>query len=206
MSDFLHAVIVAFVAMFPIINPIGHAPMFFGMTADASPLHRHRMAAKIGLYVFVILAVSLLFGNLLLAFFGVTIDDLRIAGGLLVARAGWGMLGNESRVTPQEHAAASEKNDISLTPMAMPILAGPGAMSLAIGLAGYGRGVPDYGGYLTGFAAMGLLTWASLRWSDAMVRVLSVNAVGALNRVLGLFILAIGVHMITRGIQDVWPK
>lgn len=206
MLDFLHSIAVAFIAMFPIINPVGHAPMFYGMASDETPAHRRRMAAKIGLYVFLILAITLLFGNLLLRFFDVTIDDLRIAGGLLVAHSGWGMIGNQSRVTPQENAAAEAKEDISLTPMAMPILAGPGAMSLALGLAVYGRTVPHYAGYLAGFAAIGVLTWLSFRWSDAMVRVLSVNAVGALNRVLGLFILAIGVNMITRGVQDVWPK
>ena len=206
MLDFLHSIVVAFVAMFPIINPIGHAPMFYGMTMDDTAAHRRRMSVKIGIYVFVILAVSLLFGNLLLDFFGVTIDDLRIAGGLLVAHSGWVMLGNQSRVTPQEHAAAEEKEDISLTPMAMPILAGPGAMSLAIGLAVYGQTLTHYSGYVVGFAAIGALTWASFRWSDAMVRVMSVNAVGALNRVLGLFILAIGVNMIVKGVQDVWPK
>ncbi|MDX2081964.1 MAG: MarC family protein [Terrimicrobiaceae bacterium] len=206
MPDLLHSAIVSFVAMFPIINPIGHAPMFFGMTAESSSAHRRAMSVKIGIYVFLILTVTLLFGNLLLKFFGVDMDDLRIAGGLLVAHAGWVMLGNQSRVTPQEHQAASEKEDISLTPMAMPILAGPGAMSLALGLAGYGRAVHDYAGYILGFAAMGLLTWASFRWSENMVRVLNVNAVGALNRILGLFILAIGVHMIIRGVQDVWPR
>jgi multiple antibiotic resistance protein len=206
MFDFLHSIAVAFVAMFPIINPIGHAPMFYGMTSDETPAHRNAMSAKIGLYVFLILTASLLFGNLLLRFFGVTIDDLRIAGGLLVAHSGWGMLANQSRVTPQEHAAAEAKEDISLTPMAMPILAGPGAMSLALGLAVYGRTVTHYSGYVAGFAAMGLLTWLSFRWSSAMVRVLNVNAVGALNRVLGLFILAIGVNMIIRGVQDVWPR
>jgi len=205
MSDFLHSIVVAFVAMFPMINPIGHAPMFYGMTSDDSPARRRVMSAKIGLYVFLILTVSLLFGNLLLKFFGVTIDDLRIAGGLLVAHSGWAMLGNQSRVTPLEHAAAEEKCDISLTPMAMPILAGPGAMSLAIGLAIYGRSVPHFAGYIVGFAALALLTWISFRQSDAMVRVLNVNAVGALNRVLGLFILAIGVNMVVKGVQDVWP-
>lgn len=205
MPDFLHSIAVAFIAMFPIINPIGHAPMFYGMAADETPAHRRLMSAKIGFYVFLILTASLLFGNLLLGFFGVTIDDLRIAGGLLVAHSGWGMLANQSRVTPQEHAAAEEKDDISLTPMAMPILAGPGAMSLALGLAVYGRTVPHYTGYVVGFAAIALLTWQSFRWSGAMVRVLNVNAVGALNRVLGLFILAIGVNMIVKGVQDVWP-
>ena len=206
MPDFLHAIAVAFVAMFPIINPIGHAPMFYAMTADEAPARRHYLAAKIAVYVFVILAVSLLFGNFLLRFFGVTIDDLRIAGGLLVAHSGWAMLANESRVTPQEHAAAVEKADISLTPMAMPILAGPGAMSLAIGLAIYGRTAPHYVGYLVGFVGIAALVWVSFRWSDAMVRVMNVNAVGALNRVLGLFILAIGVQMVVTGVRDVWPR
>jgi multiple antibiotic resistance protein len=206
MPDFLHSIIVAFVAMFPMINPVGHAPMFYGMTSDETPDHRRRMSAKIGLYVFLILTVSLLFGNLLLRFFGVTIDDLRIAGGLLVAHSGWGMLGNQSRVTPHEHAAAEEKEDISLTPMAMPILAGPGAMSLAVGLAVYGHTVPHYIGYVVGFVVLAVLTWLCFRWSESMMRVFNVNAVGALNRVLGLFILAIGVNMIVLGVRDVWPR
>lgn len=206
MPEFLHSIAVAFVAMFPMINPIGHAPMFYGMTSDESAARRNRMSLKIGIYVFLILTASLLFGNLLLRFFGVTIDDLRIAGGLLVAHSGWGMLQNQSRVTPGEHAAAEEKEDISLTPMAMPILAGPGAMSLAVGLAVYGHKVSDYAGYVLGFALISLLTWISFRASGGMVRVMNINAIGALNRVLGLFILAIGVNMIVKGVQDVWPR
>ena len=206
MTDILHSIAVAFVAMFPMINPIGHAPMFYGMTSDDTPARRRVMSRMIGLYVFLILTVSLLFGNLLLSFFGVTIDDLRIAGGLLVAHSGWAMLGNQSRVTPLEHAAAAEKEDISLTPMAMPILAGPGAMSLAIGLSTYGQTFPHYIGFVLGFAAIALLTWICFRESDAMVRVLNVNAIGALNRVLGLFILAIGVNMVVKGVLDVFPR
>jgi multiple antibiotic resistance protein len=206
MTDILHSIAVAFVAMFPMINPIGHAPMFYGMTSDDTPARRRVMSGMIGLYVFLILTVSLLFGNLLLSFFGVTIDDLRIAGGLLVAHSGWAMLGNQSRVTPHEHAAAEEKEDISLTPMAMPILAGPGAMSLAIGLSTFGQTFPHYIGFVLGFAAIALLTWICFRESDAMVRVLNVNAIGALNRVLGLFILAIGVNMVVKGVLDVFPR
>jgi len=206
MTDILHSIAVAFVAMFPMINPIGHAPMFYGMTSDDTPARRRVMSGMIGLYVFLILTVSLLFGNLLLSFFGVTIDDLRIAGGLLVAHSVWAMLGNQSRVTPHEHAAAEEKEDISLTPMAMPILAGPGAMSLAIGLSTYGQTFPHYIGFVLGFAAIALLTWICFRESDATVRVLNVNAIGALNRVLGLFILAIGVNMVVKGVLDVFPR
>ncbi len=75
-----------------------------------------------------------------------------------------------------------EKEDISLTPMAMPILAGPGAMSLAIGFSTHGQTFPHYIGFVLGFAAIALFTWICFRESDAMVRVLNVNAIGALNR------------------------
>lgn len=68
MTDILHSIAVAFVAMFPMINPIGHAPMFYGMTSDDTPARRRVMSGMIGLYVFLILTVSLLFGNLLLSF------------------------------------------------------------------------------------------------------------------------------------------
>src|SRR5690348_1015741 len=100
LHEYLVAVSIAFVAMFPIINPVGHAPMFYAMTIGDSPGYRRRQAVKTSLYVFLILFVSLVLGNNILRFFGVTIDDLRIAGGLLVAHSAWHMLNNTSRVTP----------------------------------------------------------------------------------------------------------
>jgi len=191
-------------AMFPIINPVGHAPMFYTMTEEDSSGFRRQMARKTALYTFLILLVSLLFGDTLLRFFGINIDHLRIAGGLLVARTAWAMLGNASRVTPEEHRAAQDKEDISLTPMATPILAGPGAMSLAIGLVSYGRTLPAYAGFISGFLAIGLLTWICLYFSENLVRLMSVNALGALNRVLGLLILAIGVSLVANGVKDLF--
>lgn len=191
-------------AMFPIVNPVGHAPMFYTMTEEDSSGFRRRQARKTALYTFLILLVSLLFGDTLLRFFGINIDHLRIAGGLLVARTAWAMLGNASRVTPEEHRAAQDKDDISLTPMATPILAGPGAMSLAIGLVSYGRTLPAYAGFISGFLAIGLLTWICLHFSENLVRLMSVNALGALNRVLGLLILAIGVSLVANGVKDLF--
>ena len=130
--EFLSAVGISVVAMFPIVNPVGHAPMFFAMTAEDSPEFRRRQAMKTSLWVTALLATSLMLGKWVLDFFGISLDDLRIAGGLLVAHAAWGMLNNESRVTLDEHKAAADKIDIALTPMATPILAGPGSMSLAV--------------------------------------------------------------------------
>lgn len=191
-------------AMFPIINPIGHAPMFYAMTQGNSAGFRHRQALKTSIYVFIILVISLMLGDDVLRFFGINIDDMRIGGGLLVAYTAWGMLSNTSRVTPEEDSAAMDKNDISLTPMATPILAGPGAMSLALGLLSFGQSVTDYAGYITGFFLIALLNWVCMRYADSMVRVLNPNAIGALNRILGFFILAIGVDLMVRGVKDIF--
>ncbi|MFQ3670830.1 MAG: MarC family protein [Verrucomicrobiia bacterium] len=192
--------------MFPIINPIGHAPMFYAMTESDTVPFRRRTATKTAIYTTAILVIALLAGDTILRFFGIDLNDMRIAGGLLIAAAAWSMLGNKPRVSSDEHEAACDKVDISLTPMATPILAGPGAMSLAIGLTAYGKSPVAYGGYITGFILIGLLTLVSLRYSDLLVRVLSPNAIGALNRILGFFILAIGVDLMVDGVNNIFFK
>jgi multiple antibiotic resistance protein len=201
MQEFATAFGISFAAMFPMLNPIGHAPMFYALTESDSERFRHRQALKSSVYCVLILVISLLAGEYILAFFGITLDDLRIAGGILVGRTAWAMLGNVSRVTTVEHDAAQDKDDISLTPMATPILSGPGAMSLAVGLVSYGRTPTYYVGYLAGFVALGVLTWVCLRWSDTLVRSISVNAIGAMNRILGFLILSIGVDLVVRGVR-----
>lgn len=201
MQEFVTAFGLSFAAMFPMLNPIGHAPMFYALTENDSADYRHRQALKSSVYAVVILVVALLAGDYILEFFGITLNDLRIAGGILVARTAWSMLGNDNRVTAREHAAAEDKDDISLTPMATPILSGPGAMSLAVGLISYGRTPVEYGGYLAGFVALGVLTWVCLRWSDVLVQSISVNAIGAMNRILGFLILSIGVDLVMDGLR-----
>lgn len=202
MHDFFNATIVSFAAMFPMINPIGHAPMFFGMTAGMSEDDRRKVALKSSFFATAILILSLLVGRFVLRFFGIDLDDLRIAGGILVAQAAWGMLNNKAKMTPAEHEAAEVREDISLTPLAIPILSGPGAISLAMGLLAYGDKAGDYAGYVFGFLLIGLLTWVCFLASGGIVRILGVNGTGALNRILGLFIMAIGVNLVADGIHN----
>lgn len=201
-SDFWHAFGVSVVAMFPMINPIGHAPMFYALTEDDSAKFRRTMAWKASLYTTLILIASLFLGHQILSFFGISLDDLRIAGGFLVATTALGMLKNTSKISPAEHEAATDKEDVSLTPLATPILAGPGAMSLAIGLISYGNTYVDRTGYVAGFVAIGLMTWVSFLFAGPLVRLLGVNGAGALNRVLGLFIMAIGVDLMITGLRN----
>ena len=201
---FFYAIGVAVAAMFPIVNPIGHAPIFYSMTEGDSPGFRRDQALRTSLWVVVILCVSLLFGKWVLEFFDISLDNLRVAGGLLIARSAWAMLGNQSRVTREEHAAADDKEDISLTPMATPILAGPGAMSLAVGMSTYGVSVVHYTGFMIGFVIIGLITLVSFRSAGRIVGYLGVNGTGAVNRILGFFILAIGGGMMLSGARNIF--
>ena len=202
MSVLLIALGTAFMAEFPLLNPIGHVPMFFAMTAGDSVAHRRTQALRTSLYATLVLVIALLFGQLVLRFFGISLASLRIAGGLVVAHAAWQMLTATHKLTATEHAEASEKDDISLTPMAIPILSGPGAIGVAIGLAVHGPGFLETAGYLLGFCLLGWLTYICLRYGEPLVDALGENGVGAVNRILGLLILAIAVELIAQGVAE----
>src|SRR6202142_3930908 len=126
-----------FLALFPIVNPFGGIPLFFSLTSDFTPEERHSTALKTALYVIAILIVFMLFGRFVLNFFGISLPVLKIAGGLIVANTAWGMVTGSSRMTIEESSEALTKQDISLTPMAMPMLSGPGSIGGGVGLAAH---------------------------------------------------------------------
>src|SRR5258708_15979627 len=133
-----------FLALFPIVNPFGGVPLFFALTSDFSDSERNRTALKTALYVFGILVVFMFFGRFVLNFFGISLPVLQIAGGLIVAHTAWGMVTASTRITPAESDEATAKSDISLTPMAMPILSGPGSLGLVLGLAAPAHSMGTY--------------------------------------------------------------
>jgi MarC family membrane protein len=124
-----------FLALFPIVNPFGGVPIFFSLTSDFSPGERNHTALKTATYVTVILIFFMFLGRFVLSFFGISLPVLKIAGGLIVANTAWGMVTASSRITAAESHEASTKQDISLTPMAMPSLSGPGSIGVVMGLA-----------------------------------------------------------------------
>ena len=135
--DLPTAATATFLALFPIVNPLGGIPMFFSLTADYSPEERRHTALKIALDVIAILVMFMLFGRFVLNFFGISLPVLKIAGGLIVANTAWGMVTGSSRMTTAESSEALTKEDISLTPMAMPMLSGPGSIGVVMGLAAH---------------------------------------------------------------------
>jgi multiple antibiotic resistance protein len=186
-------------ALFPIANPIGSVPIFYSLTATDTRSERRKLAAKITINVILVLAVFLIGGRTFLEFFGISLNVLQIAGGLLVAHAAWEMVTSHQRLTASEQRAGEEKEDISFTPMATPLIAGPGSIGVVIGLSTKMTLWSDYLGCLMGIILFGGLLYLCLILGESLLSKLGRNGLGALNRVLGFFILAIAVQLISDG-------
>src|SRR6202011_4007949 len=145
-----------FLALFPIVDPFGGIPIFFTMTANWTARDRRRTAFKTGMWVFVILVTFLFFGRFVLHFFGISLPVIKIAGGLIVANTAWGMVTSHARITPEESLEAEDKEDISLTPLAMPLMSGPGAIGVVMALAAHVDSAAAYVGMVVGVAAIAL--------------------------------------------------
>jgi multiple antibiotic resistance protein len=191
-----------FLALFPIVNPFGGVPLFFAMTAEDPAPERNRTALRTAVYVFAILVVFMFFGRFVLNFFGISLPVLKVAGGLIVANTAWGMVTASTRMTPAESHEASTKTDISLTPMAMPILSGPGSIGVVMGLAATASGATTYVGMVIGIAALALSVYLFLRLGGPLVGKLGPSAVGGITRIFGFLIFAVAVQLVWDGVAD----
>jgi multiple antibiotic resistance protein len=191
-----------FLALFPIVDPFGGIPVFYSITSDWPAKDRWLTAIKTSFYVFAILVVFLFFGRFVLSFFGISLPVLKIAGGLIVANTAWGMVTSTSRMTPAESHEATTKEDISFAPLAMPLLSGPGAIGVVMGLAAHTDQGVAYIGMVLGIGAIALSCFMFLILGGPLVRRLGPGAIGAINRIFGFLILAIAVQLVWDGMTD----
>ena len=197
-----HSAAATFLALFPIVDPFGGIPIFFSMTSGWTAQDRRRTALKTGVWVFVILVTFLFFGRFVLHFFGISLPVLKIAGGLIVANTAWGMVTSHARITPAEDKDAHEKEDISLAPLAMPLMSGPGAIGIVMGLAANVDTATSYLGMVIGIAAIAVSVTLFFLMGGPLVRRLGPSAVGAINKIFGFLILAIAVQLVWDGVAD----
>src|ERR1700724_279461 len=197
-----HSAAATFFALFPIVDPFGGIPIFYSLTSSWPQQERTRTALKTALYVFGILVVFLFFGRFVLYFFGISLPVLKIAGGLIVSNTAWGMVTSTARMTSAETDEASTKEDISLTPLAMPLLSGPGAIGVVMALAAHVDTRSAYLGMVIGIAAVAFSVFLFLCMGGPLVRRLGPGAVGAINRIFGFLILAIAVQLVWDGVAD----
>lgn len=202
MEHFFQAILMSFLALFPLVNPVGAIPLFCTLTANGNNEYRKKMALKTSINVVIILIVFLFIGKLLLEFFGISLPVLKIAGGLIVAHTAWEMVTSKKKLTNEETIELNNKEDISFTPMAMPMLSGPGSIGIVIGLTSENAvsSLPYYLGFSVGIILLGLIVYILLLVSLKLFKLLGTTGIGVMSRIMGFFILAIAVEIIYQGI------
>lgn len=192
-------------ALLPIVNPFSTAPMFLSLTESYSAAERNRQARQGVIYMSAILIVFLIAGTFIMKFFGLSLPGMRIAGGILVCGVGLGMLKpKDNEHTESERKEAESKRDISFTPLAMPSLSGPGAISVVIGMSSITNGYwLDYLYIALGILAVALIVYITLRSSTRLVKLLGVNGLHAMTKIMGFIILCVGVQFVVTGVMGV---
>ena len=201
--DVLHVAVAALAALLPITNPLGALAAFAGLTGSFDPAQVRRQAVLVGVYVAAILGVFALLGSFVLEGFGISLPALQIAGGIVVAHSGFGMIAPRESFSDAEKEHAATKADISFSPMALPLVAGPGAIGVVIALGARDPGIESRLAVVAAALVLGVVIAVLLRYATPWVEKLGPTGIGALTRIMGFLILAIGVELVTHGVLAV---
>lgn len=205
-SHFWELILGTVIALFPLINPFAAAPTFLAITEGDSTARRNQQLRMACIYMFAILVSFLIGGTFIMNFFGISIPGLRIAGGLLVAGIGSSMLVTTPRDPVQntkENEAARAKRDVSFSPLAMPMLSGPGAIAVTLGFTSLATGWLDYIAIILGIVIVAAVIYSTLRVAGKIVRVIGTNGMNALTKVMGFLILCIGIQFVVNGVLGI---
>ena len=197
----------ALVSLLVITNPLSKLPLFVSLTQGMSDERRFQQANMAAVYAGLIMLVSLIGGNMLLVFFGISYGAMRIAGGLVVAAIGYQMLfgGTSPNKAP---IVRRDKDDYAFFPIAMPGIAGPGTIAVVIG---FSTEIAEMTDYISLAIALGwttlaiiltsLASWAVMRFSDVLTRRLGPSGTLVLSKLLGFLLICIGVQFVGSGIR-----
>lgn len=202
------AFLLGFPTLFSIVNPVGSALIFHQVTGARTRSDRHAMAARVAFYALIVLLASLWFGGYVLNFFGVSLNALRIAGGLVVTSTAWNLLMqpevHEARkASATEPAQMPEADDIAFFPLTMPLTTGPGTISVAVALSSQrpasGGILGFFGGVSLAAVAIALVVWLCYRWSDSVTDLLGPAGARVLSRMIAFILLCVGVQIVVTG-------
>ena len=208
-TAFFSSVLVTLVTLLPIINPVSTAILLLGIGEHLTKKDLNRQIIMACIYMTGILIVFLLAGHFIMIFFGISIPGIRIAGGMVIGFLGFKMLfPGEAKITQAEKKEAIKKNNISFSPLAMPSLAGPGAIATVItisssidGRHGYDK-VFAFTGVIIAIVITAIVSWLVLRSAGFFSKILGDNGVDSLSRIMGFLLICIGVQFAILGVQD----
>ena len=192
----------AFMAFFAIMNPISNLPAYMALVADDSQKISRKIAFRSLLIAFIIVTVFIFSGDFIFKVFGITIVSFRIAGGILVAVIGYHMInGNHSPSYKgmEQQAVNSDPMSIAISPLAMPLFAGPGTITTALSLAN--GGLRNQLITVVAFAILCVITYLLLRSAKQIAGFLGKNLMKIITKMMGLLLFSIGIQMIIVSVQ-----
>jgi multiple antibiotic resistance protein len=207
-SDIINAFLLVYAGLFPIVNPVGSAPIFLGLLRGVGVDDRHALASRVALNSFLLLLGSLFVGTHVLVFFGITLPVLRIAGGLVVSAFAWQLLQSGAPARDQRgvNPAVPRAEVGAFYPLTMPLTVGPGSISVAITL---GSQRPKAAGLaelallgaaaVAGLAAIAITVYVCYRFADGLAALLGAAGTEVVVRLSAFILLCIGIEILWNG-------
>ena len=202
------AYIKIFVAMMVIVNPLGIMPVFVALTANTAEWERKKIARIASISVLIVLLVSALLGERVLELFGISIASFKVGGAILVMMAALSMMQAmpaRDKQTPEEAKEAEDKASIAVVPLAIPLLAGPGAMSTIIIYASEKKSFTHLAVVCLVSVGIALVTWVALRVASKVGARMSKTTINVATRIMGLLLAALAVEIFAGGIVELIP-
>jgi multiple antibiotic resistance protein len=199
------AIILVVAALFPIVNPLGSAPIFLSLTRWYPAAVRHNLVVRITFNTFLLLVISILIGSHVLHFFGISIPVVQVAGGLIVSATGWGLLNQRDADTKKPDAVdAAAATQQAFYPLTLPITVGPGSISVAVTLgANTARSIsawPTVVGAVIGSLIVAVSVYICYRYAERLERFLGEVGLGVFLRLSAFIVICIGVQITWNGI------
>jgi multiple antibiotic resistance protein len=204
MGELASFFVVSLSAIFFVVDPVSLVPIFLGMTARDSAEKRREMAKRACWVAFGLLTFFALFGGLVFKVFGVTLGAFRVAGGILLLITALDLLRaktSPTRTSPEETQEGASKEDVAIVPLAMPLLAGPGAIATAMVVMARASGTAQTVSVILCIVLTMVASHFILRGAGLVQRVLGVSGIAVMQRVMGLLLGAIAVQFIADGVK-----
>jgi MarC family membrane protein len=196
-----------FAALFSVLNPIGTVPIFVALTEGYTSAERAKVSLITSINVLIILLISFFIGQYVLSFFGITITALRIAGGIIITSSGFGLLnGNFSKnkgINKKVQKEVQNRTHIALTPLAMPMLAGPGSISLLIAYYQEHNSTSEIIISTISITVVAATIYLVLRSAHFLAKMLGSSGIVAISRIIGFLTIAIGIQYIISAILTI---
>ncbi|WP_058910299.1 YchE family NAAT transporter [Entomohabitans teleogrylli] len=197
-----------FVGLFALVNPVGIIPVFISMTSYQTAQARNKTNFTANLSVAIILWSSLFLGDAILQVFGISIDSFRIAGGILVVTIAMSMISGklgEDKQNKQEKSETAIRESVGVVPLALPLMAGPGAISSTIVWGSRYHNWYYLLGFFVAIALFAVCCWLLFRAAPWLVRFLGQTGINVITRIMGLLLMALGIEFIVTGVRALFP-